>query len=138
MNHINSVLLEGYVAQSPKLITTSSLGNKLVVFTMASNRFYYDKEENKKVETLFIEVSAWGQLGEKILQQIQLGTLVRVVGRLRPVTWTGKDGKERSSFQISAQHIEFKKALKEGKEQDVALEAHEEDEAREPLVLYRW
>lgn len=138
MNHINSVLLEGNVAQPPKLVTTSSTGSKLVVFALANNRYYYDADNMKKVETFFLDIASWGELGEKVLEEIKVGTLVRVIGRLRPSVWTDKDGKERTRFQLVAQHIEFNRRYKGGKEQEVTLEAREEDEAREPVVIYSY
>lgn len=140
MNHLNSILLEGNVCIAPKLVTTSQDGVNLVVFSMASNRYYLDKSRNRQTETLYMEVACWGELASLCLESIELGCMVRVLGRVRTVSYTSKDGSERRKEQIVARHLEYrrKRSSAEGGDEDesVTLEGREEDEACEPIALY--
>ncbi|NLZ68210.1 MAG: single-stranded DNA-binding protein [Spirochaetales bacterium] len=144
MNHLNSILLEGVVTNDPKVVLTSALGNSLVKFSVANDRFYYDKDHNLQSTTLFIGIQAWGRLGEQTQSFIEKGMLVRVVGRLRPIKFKRKDESLVDTFEIVAQHIEYKKrrAKKEEveeKEDDnelVTLDGDLEECVEEPLILY--
>lgn len=140
MNHLNSILLEGNVCVAPKLVTTSQDGVNLVVFSMASNRYYLDKSRTRQTDTLYMEVACWGELAELCLSNIELGCMVRVLGRVRTTTYTAKDGSERKRDQIVARHLEYrrKKSASDGSDDEasVTLEGREEDEVCEQIALY--
>ena len=126
MNQLNSVLLEGNLTEDPKKIEISN--GTLVKFTIASNRYYRDKNNESKTETLFIPVQCWGTFGETIMPHVQKGSAVRVVGRLRLSKWTSKDGSPRESIEIVAQHLEVSN---KNKKDVVTIEENGDDE---PLI----
>ncbi len=144
MNHLNSVLLEGIVTNDPKVVLTSSTTNsKLVKFTLASDRFYYDVDHKLQTSTLFIGVEAWGRLGDQVLENLKKGVLARAVGRLRPVKYVRKsDEVPVDTFEIYAQHIEYKKlSKKKGNdevppEELVTLDGDLEECVEEPTLIY--
>lgn len=140
MNHLNSILLEGNVCIAPKLVTTSHSGANLVVFSMANNRYYLDRNKTRQVETLYMEVACWGELATTCLANIELGCMVRVLGRVRSVSYTSKDGSEHKKEQIVARHLEFRRKrsndVADEEEESVTLEGREEDEVCEPIALY--
>ena len=84
MNNLNSIILEGNVSIAPRLVASSSLdGSKLAVFNIATNRYYRDKGNNTQKETFFIEILCWGSLADGCIKNLELGSNVRVNGRLK-------------------------------------------------------
>ncbi len=146
MNHLNSILLEGVVTNDPKVALTSSVTNtKLVKFTLACDRFYYDSDHKLQTSTLFIGVQAWGRLGDQVLENLKKGVLARAVGRLRPVKFIRKsDEVPVDTFEIYAQHIEYRKASKRKNKDEVVpdelvtLDGDLEECVEEPTVVYGW
>ena len=117
MNHLNSILLEGNVTESPRRISEKE--DSPVRFSIASDRFSAKGEGQWEKHTFYMSVIARGGIADEVMEKITKGQLVRVVGRIRPSQWTGKDGKEHDTFEILAQHIELKgkKAHQEIKEE---------------------
>ena len=146
MNHLNSILLEGNVVSQPEAkATNSASGLPFVIFRIASNRYYRTsrtREGEWEEETLFMDVLASGELGQKCLDSLEKGMLVRAMGRLRASSFIRK-GDERPTvrFSISAQHIEFRRRRSDGSgEEEVALNASDDDSPvlSEPLVVYEY
>ena len=139
MNHLNSVLLEGVLVDDPKLIPLVDPPNgvKLVKFDVASDRFYVNREGVKTVETVFIPVQCWGQLGEKCLEKMKKGMTCRTVGRLRLSRWMASDGSSRKSIEIVAQHLEFRAPRSRSANAEILEDKdNDADSAGEPEVLY--
>ena len=137
MNNLNSIILEGNVSIAPRLVATSTIdGSKLAVFNIATNRYYKDKEGNTQKETFFIEIICWGSLAEGCVKNLELGTSVRVNGRLKISNYTAKDGSVKLNAQIIAQHLEFRKKRKvDGDEENVILE-NTDEMIHEPIAFY--
>lgn len=132
MNHLNSILLEGVLVRDPEVAAVSPrTGGKLVKFTLASDRFYMDRNGNKIQDTLFISVQTYGTCGERVLDKLKKGITARVIGQLKLCKWQDKEGKKCSTFEIVARHVEYKvKKSKENgniKEETVVLEAEDDD-----------
>ena len=110
MNHLNTVLLEGVLTADPRQVNYdgSNTDNRLVKFDIASDRYYTDRQGNKKVETLFIPVQAWGPLADKSLTKLKKGMTCRVSGRLRMTRWASDDGTVRKSYEIAAEYVEYR------------------------------
>lgn len=146
MNHLNSILLEGVLVADPRQVgfDGASSDNRLVKFDIASDRYYLDKQGDRKVETLFIAVQTWGAIGEKCLARMRKGMTCRVVGRLRMARWVASDGTSRKSFEIVAEHVEFR--VPRSQQQDGASEDmealdevtdYDRERLGEPEALYR-
>jgi single-strand DNA-binding protein len=103
MNHLNSVLIEGNLANDP----LRSMHTNICTFTLASNRFF-KQDSGIENETSYFDVEAWGKLAEGCYSQGQKGRGVRVVGRLKQERWTETDGTPYSKIIIVAEHVEFR------------------------------
>ena len=142
MNHINSALIEGILVADPKRIDLSDApeGCRLVKFDVASDRYYMDRNGKKAVETVFVSVQCWGQLGDRCLERMSKGMTARVVGRLRQCRWLSSDGSSRKSIELVADHVEFRSPRSMGRPDPAneVLEGSAEDRERlgEPEVLY--
>jgi single-strand DNA-binding protein len=125
MNNLNSILIEGNLAKDPALRETAK-GTTVCNFTIATNR-YFRQDSGLENEVSFFDVEAWAKLGETCGSLGKKGRGVRVVGRLKQERWNGSDGKTRSKIVIVAEHVEFRKEVKEGKEEqkqeELAMEA---------------
>lgn len=58
-------------------------------------------------ETVWLDVTAWDQLGETCAQYLRKGSKVCVIGRPAARGWLGKDGGARSGLSITAAEVEF-------------------------------
>lgn len=140
MNHLNTVLLGGFVANEPRLVTTSKSGCKAVAFAICNHQYHKPKEvEEWNDDVLFMDVVLWGMTAPSIFADLKKGADVTAVGKLKCHTWVNKEGIERKTIQIRAEHIEYKKLYK-GKEKSLTIDALEDDgddsEVREKEVLY--
>ena len=144
MNHLNNLLIEGVLVVEPEIVAVAKeSNNKLVKFSIASDRVYVDKEGNKQKETLFLPVIVWGSLAEMCLKHLHKGITARLVGRLKMNRWETQAGEKRSYIELVAQHIEYKRANADKrspkKEETVIFEEKEgeSDSLSESTVVYR-
>ncbi len=128
MNHLNSILLEGYLLADPRVVVTAPEGESwgsMVKFDIASHKFYMSGEGEKKDDALIISCIAFGDLAEKILPLLKCGMQARVLGRLRCSRWQTREGDERKNFEIVCQHVEFRRKASGKAEEEFHLEDEE-------------
>ena len=142
MNHLNSILLEGNLLSDPKVIVTAPEGEDwgcMVKFDIASHKVYRNAEGQTKDDVLIISCIAFGELASRIEPLLKSGMQVRVLGRLRSSKWQTKEGDERKSFEIVAQHIEFRRKKKGRKsEEEVAISDEEKIGDRVSDNIFRY
>lgn len=137
MNQLNNVILEGTLTCDPEIVATSNTTqNKLVKFTVASDRYYKDKDGVMKQDTLFIPVQCWGELGERCMEKVEKGMNVRVVGRLMLCKWENKNGEKRSVIEIVCNHLEYRNPKNKTKMIIIDDEKKESDSVGEAQVIY--
>lgn len=117
MNHLNSILVEGNLVRDPTLHETPS-GNQVCDFTLATNRSYRVADQKYEHEVSYFDVEAWSRLGAACAQNLRKGRGVRVVGRLKQDRWTDSDGRAHARIKIVAEHVEFKPAAKNPKDEE--------------------
>ncbi len=140
----NLVVLMGNLTRDPELRATSN-GQSVCNFSLALNRSYKDATGNWQEATDYIDVIAWGPLGERVQQYVTKGRPVLVSGRLQNRTWE-QDGQKRNKVEVVAQDVTFLGGRGEGgdapsqapaasappqKKQDVVIE----DISDEPIDL---
>lgn len=106
MATLNKVLLIGNLTRDPELRYTPQ-GRAVVTLGLAVNRNFKGQNGEKKQETCFINVIAWGQLAEICNQYLQKGRPVFVEGRLQSRSWQDQDGKNRSVIEMVADNVQF-------------------------------
>jgi single-strand DNA-binding protein len=102
VNNLNSVLIEGEFETDAVAYSSEA---KIVVFTIASKRFYKNGEGLAE-EVNYIDIETTGKLAEHCLNHIRKGRGVRVVGRMRQPR--GK------AAVIVAEHVEIRPEFKKG------------------------
>ena len=132
MNDLNSILIEGNLAQEPKYRTTPR-GTPLCTFPIATNRFYRQDEGTEK-ETSFFNIEAWAKHADICNNHGKKGRGVRIVGRLKQDRWQDSEGKAQSKIVIIAEHVEFRPEFRKNRPADEEAETAESAETEESLV----
>ncbi|WP_319559952.1 single-stranded DNA-binding protein [Marispirochaeta sp.] len=125
MNQLNTIQLEGNLVKDPQRKETPK-GTPVCTFSVASNRYYRQDEENKQ-EVSFFDVETWSDTAETCAKVLKKGRGVRILGRLKQDRWEDADGKNQYRIKIVADRVEFQTQFnKNGKgkdgESDIAAE----------------
>ncbi len=106
MVSVNRMTIIGNLGSEPEMRYTPS-GRPVTSFRVATNWRYTTSEGERKEETEWFTVVAWGRLAEQCNQFLTKGRLVYVEGRLRMRSWEGQDGQRRSRNEIVADRVKF-------------------------------
>lgn len=108
----NQVILMGNLTRDPELRQTPN-GQNVCSFSLALNRSYKGADGNWQEATDYIDVVAWGPLGERVAQYLTKGRPCLVNGRLQSRSWE-QDGQKRSKVEVNAQDVTFLGGAGEG------------------------
>lgn len=111
---VNQVIMMGNLTRDPEVRQTPG-GQSVCSFSLALNRSYQDKSGQWQEATDFIDVVAWGPLGERIAQYLSKGRRALVQGRLQSRAWE-QDGQKRSKVEVLASDVTFLDGRGEGGE----------------------
>ncbi len=102
---LNQVTLMGNLTRDPELRNTPS-GQSVCSFSLALNRAYKNQAGEWQEATDYIDVVAWGPLGERVAQYLHKGRRALVNGRLQSRSWE-QDGQKRSKVEVLANDVTF-------------------------------
>ena len=102
---LNQVFLMGNLTRDPELRQTPS-GQNVCSFSLALNRSYKDASGEWQEATDYIDVVAWGPLGERVSQYLSKGRRCLVQGRLQSRSWE-QEGQKRSKVEVLANDVTF-------------------------------
>ncbi|MGH7238400.1 MAG: single-stranded DNA-binding protein [Candidatus Saccharimonadales bacterium] len=102
---VNQVMLMGNLTRDPELRQIPS-GQSVCSFSLALNRSYKDSNGDWQEATDYIDVVAWGPLGERVSQYLSKGRRCLVQGRLQSRSWD-QDGQKRSKVEVNASDVTF-------------------------------
>ncbi|MEJ2412944.1 MAG: single-stranded DNA-binding protein [Anaerolineales bacterium] len=100
---LNKVLLIGRLGQDPEMRYTPS-GKPLTKFQLAVNRSWTTDGE-KKTETEWFNIVAWGKLAEICNQYLKKGQQVYIDGRLHTRYWQDDEGANHSTVEVITQEM---------------------------------
>jgi len=106
MASLNKVMIIGNVGGEPEMRFTPS-GNPVTSFRMATNHIYTTPDGERKQETEWFTVVAWGRLAEQCNQFLTKGRLVYAEGRLRTRSWESQDGQKHYRTEVIANRVTF-------------------------------
>ncbi len=95
----------GNLTRDPELRQTPN-GQSVCSFSLALNRSYKGSDGNWQEATDYIDVVAWGPLGERVSQYLTKGRPCLVNGRLQSRSWE-QEGVKRSKVEVNAQDVTF-------------------------------
>ena len=101
----NQVTLMGNLTRDPELRTTPN-GQSVCSFSLALNRSYKAADGSWTEVTDYVDVVAWGPLGERVAQYLSKGRPALVSGRLQSRSWE-QEGQKRSKVEVVAQDVTF-------------------------------
>lgn len=127
MPNLNRVQIIGRLGRDPEEHVTKN-GSKYVTFTMAVDRTWKSRDGERKKETDWFNVEAWGKLGEICLKYLAKGRLVFLEGRLRTSRYE-HEGETRYFTKVVANRMQMlDRPLRESEETEVEPETGEETE----------
>jgi len=104
--NLNKVFVLGNLTRDPEKRSLPS-GKPVVSFGIATNRFYTDKNQEKKQETEFHNITMFGRLAEIASQYLNKGSLVLIEGRLRTSNWQDASGSRHYRTEIIAERMQL-------------------------------
>jgi single-strand DNA-binding protein len=106
MKSVNKVILVGNLTRDPEM--KQSEGKKPVcVFGLATNRYWSAYSEERREETVFHRIVAFGQFAEVCNKYLRKGRKVYVEGRLQSHPYTGQDGVEKTGVEVVLEDLVF-------------------------------
>ncbi len=100
----NSVRLIGYLGDNPKIKKLE--GEKSVAnFSVATNENFRDHNGNKKSETTWHKLVAWGKQAEIAEKYLKKGTEVAIEGKLTNHSYEDKNGETHFITEIMVNDI---------------------------------
>jgi len=105
MGEYNKVILLGNLTRDPDLRYTPT-GMPVCEFPLAVHHRYRLNDEVKE-EVCYIDIVAFGKVGEHSKNFLHKGAQVLVDGRLSQRRWDTPEGKPRSKYEIVANTVQF-------------------------------
>jgi single-strand DNA-binding protein len=105
MPALNRVQLIGYLGKDPESKFTPT-GKKVTQFSVAISNRWRNKDGEPKEYTEWVNIEAWGRLGEVCNEYLKKGSLVFVEGRLKTDKFEDK-GENRYFTKVVTQSLQF-------------------------------
>jgi len=107
MASLNKVLLMGNLTRDPEVRALPS-GMSICSFGLAVNRNFTTKDGEKREETTFVDIDAFGRQAEVIAKYMSKGRPIFVEGRLKLDQWDDKtSGQKRSKLGVVLENFQF-------------------------------
>jgi len=105
MASFNKVILIGNLTRDPDLRATSN-GSYICKLGLAVNRTFQTRDGERREETTFIDIDAFGKQAEVISKYMRKGRPIMVEGRLKLDQWES-DGQKRSRLGVVLENFQF-------------------------------
>ena len=101
---LNRIVIMGRLTRDPELRRTQS-GTPVTSFSLAVDRDF--KSQSGEKETDFVDIVAWRSTADFVSKFFTKGRMAVVEGRLQLRDWKDKDGNNRRSAEVVAEHVYF-------------------------------
>jgi single-strand DNA-binding protein len=105
MSNLNRVFLMGNLTRDPEIRPTAN--SVVCLFSMALNRGRADAEGKRPEATTFVDIEAWGRMGEVLKQYLKKGDPLLIEGRIKQDRWEDPQGGKRSKLKVVAESFQF-------------------------------
>jgi single-strand DNA-binding protein len=105
MPALNRVQLIGHLGKDPESKFTPT-GKKVTHFSLAVSQRWRTGGETKEY-TEWVNIEAWGRLGEVSQEYLKKGSLVYMEGRLKTEKYEDKDGEKKFYTKVVALSLQF-------------------------------
>jgi single-strand DNA-binding protein len=104
--NLNKVFILGNLTRDP-IIKVLPSGQSVANFGVATNRFFYDKDKQKKEQVEFHNIVAFGRTAEIIQQYLKKGSMVLIEGRIQTRNWEDQSGNKRFMTEIITEKMQL-------------------------------
>jgi len=105
MGEYNKVILLGNLTHEPEL-RYAPTGSPVCEFSLAVHHRQRADDKGKE-EVCYVDIVAFGLLGERSKAHLHKGSQVLVDGRLSQRRWETPEGKRRSKYEVIANTVQF-------------------------------
>jgi single-strand DNA-binding protein len=127
---LNKVMVIGHLGRDPEMRYTPS-GRPVTTFTIAVSRSWNTADGERRTETEWFNIVAWGNLAEICKQYLYKGQQIYIDGRLQTRRWEDKEGQKHTSVEVVANEMMMLGERRENSAQ--TQETEQEGDAAEPL-----
>ena len=103
---MNKIIVIGNLGRDPEMRYTPN-GQSVTTFSVASSRRYTTADGERREETEWFNVNAWGRLADLCNQYLAKGRQVYVEGRLSSRSYEARDGQTRHVNEINLSDVQF-------------------------------
>jgi single-strand DNA-binding protein len=120
---LNKVMIIGHLGRDPEMRYTPS-GRPVASFSVAVSRNWKSSNGERRSETEWFKIVAWGRLAEICKEYLHKGQQVYIEGRLQTRQWEDKEGQQRTSVEVVANEMTMLSERREkGLSDDLSAEA---------------
>ena len=101
---LNKVMIIGYLGRDPEMRYTPS-GRPVTSFSVATSRTWTSAEGERREETEWFNVVAWGTLAEICKSHLAKNQQVYIEGRLQTRGWEDETGKKHFRTELVANEM---------------------------------
>ena len=101
---LNKVMIIGYLGRDPEMRYTPS-GRPVTSFSVATSRTWTSAEGERREETEWFNVVAWGTLAEICKSHLSKNQQVYIEGRLQTRGWEDETGKKHFRTELVANEM---------------------------------
>jgi single-strand DNA-binding protein len=128
---LNKVMVIGHLGKDPEMRYTPS-GRPVTTFSVAVSRSWNTADGERRTETEWFNIVAWGNLAEICKQYLHKGQQVYIEGRLQTRRWDDKEGQKHTSVEVVANEMMMLGDRRENSGQ--SQESEQVDEQAEPVA----
>ena len=96
---VNKVILVGRLGRDPETRYIPN-GDAITNFSLATDEQWRDRNGERQTRTEWHNITLFGKLGEIASQYLRKGSQVFIEGKIQSRKYTGKDGIERTAYDI--------------------------------------
>jgi single-strand DNA-binding protein len=128
---LNKVMVIGHLGRDPEMRYTPS-GRPVTTFTVAVSRTWNTADGERRSETEWFNIVAWGNLAEICKQYLHKGQQVYIEGRLQTRQWEDKEGQKHKNVEVVANEMMMLGDRRENNK--TSEDSNDEDDLSEPVA----
>ena len=106
MASFNKVILMGNLTRDPETRVTAT-GLTICKLGLATSRSFTTKDGERREETTFVDIDAFGKQAEVITKYFRKGKPILIEGRLKLDQWESNEGQKRSKMGVVMETFQF-------------------------------
>ena len=124
---LNKVMLIGRLGRDPEMRYAPS-GRPVTSFSLATSRSWNTSNGERRTETEWFTIVAWGSLAEICKNHLTKGQQVYIEGRLQTRHWDDAEGNKHSATEVIANEMIMLGERRDLNDSEGEAAAHDEDE----------